>query len=957
MPVFEENEGRKNDLWSVLSELAARLGEQDALLAPNRAPLSFAGLRSRIAAAKEDLNRLGIGRGERVAIALPNGPEMAVCLLGGIACTIAAPLDPSCTKQEFRHYLGRLRPKALILPAASVTPAREVAEELGVRTIELVADLSAAAGTFTLTAAGAAPCPDASWNVAEDVGIILLTSGTTARQKLVPLKPRNLVAYARGINAIFRLGPGDRSLLLMPLFHGAGLKSSFLIPLLNGAAVVCLPRFDVASFFRHLDLFRPTWLTAGYALHHAILEGASAHRDVIGRARLRFIRSGTGRLDPEVKSGLERTFGAPVIEQYSSSETGVITCSPLPPEPGKPGTVGRPVINEVSIMAPDGTILGKGEEGEIVVRGPSVFAGYLDDPQANRAAFIDGWYRTGDLGRLDVDGFLAITGRTKDVINRGGKKISPPEVEAVLAGHGAIRDIRVFGVAHPSLGQEVVAAAVVREGTSVNEADLKAFAAVRLGDFKVPRRIFFREAFPLGASRKLDLRRLVHECELLLQAERSASALAPGRPLSPTEEAVHELWCQALGKERVGVDEDFFLLGGDSLKAVELLLSIEQRLDVEIPPGAMYGEGATVSRLAATVDRLRARPGLAGQPEAASADAAPAARSSRRARAALHPQDLVTLATLFALAPVAWLLPRQAWPMVCRALAKAHAALKGLPAKGLDEALARLEVPLTPAEMQRQFLFGVYEDIIMTLREHLPLAWRPAIRLHGTEHIRAARAAGRGAVLWSCPSPGGGLISKKALKAAGVDVVNLRSAIHPYSGSRFGMQLLNQLRTRVEDRYLADTVTLRGPDGLAAFQALRAHLEANTVISIAANGSEGTPFELPFLGGTLKLSLGAPTLAALHGAPLLPVFTAADGGGGFEVVVGPPVEARSGGYAGETARELARGYVGILEAHLRQHPADWRGWFMSHTWSPSAVATCAAARPVRRHTSTSAGAG
>ena len=304
------------------------------------------------------------------------------------------------------------------------------------------------------------------------------------------------------------------------------------------------------------------------------------------------------------------------------------------------------------------------------------------------------------------------------------------------------------------------------------------------------------------------------------------------------------------------------------------------------------------------------------------------------ARAMVSVGDIATVLTLVGLAPAAWLLPRQAWPALCDALARVHVALRGLAAEELDESLAKLDAQLNSTQLQRRHLSGVYQDIMMTLREHLPVASRPAIRLLGAEHISAARAAGRGAVLWSCPSPFGGLIFNKALKAAGIDLVNLRSAIHPYSGTRFGMKLLNPVRTRIEDRYLAGTVTLEDAEGLGALQELRRHLEANTVISIAANGSEGTPFEMPFLGGTLKLSLGAPTLAALHGAPLLPVFTTADGTGGFEVVVGPPVEAKSHGYAGETARELARAYAEILEAHLRRHPSEWRGWFMRHTWSP-----------------------
>ncbi|MGH8679911.1 MAG: AMP-binding protein [Burkholderiales bacterium] len=919
-----------SDLWSVFSDLAARLGENDAILAPGRSTLTFAALKNRIATTKEDLNRLGLGRNDQVAITMPNGPEMAVCLLGTIACAIAVPLNPSYTRDEFRQYFARIRPKALIVPAGAATLAYEVAAELGLRTIELAADTSAPAGTFTLAGRPAGACADPSWNTGDDTGIILLTSGTTSAQKLVPLKPRHLVAYAQGINVVYGLGPTDRSLLVMPMFHAAGLKSSFLAPLLNGAAVVCLEEFGVSSFFRNMDVFRPTWITAGYAFHKAILEGVDAHRDAVERSRVRFIRSGTGSLDTAVKRGLERAFGAPVIELYSSSETGAIACSPMPPEQGKAGTVGRAIFNQVAIMGPGDALLPADEEGEIVVRGPSVFEGYLDDPEANNAAFVDGWYRTGDLGRLDPDGFLTITGRTKEVVNRGGEKISPREIEVVMAEHHAVRDVKAFGIPHLSLGEEVVAAVVLRGGMSASEADLKAFAGKRLADFKVPRRIFFRDALPLGASRKLDVRTLVGECEEILKAERARPEPGPARPLSSTEAVVRDLWRKVLEDDRVGVDDDFFLRGGDSLKAVELLVSLERAFAIELPVEALYGEAATVAKMAARIDRLRAGPGRQPEDRRDASTAGP----RRRDRPAFSVSDLATSLTLLGLAPVAWLLPRQAWPAVCGALARTHVALRSLRAAAdLGEALRRLDVPLTSEELQRRFLSGAYEDIVVTLREHLPIAWRPPILLQGAEHISAARAAGRGAVLWSCPSAFGGLIPKKALKAAGVELVNLRSAIHPYSGTWFGVKLLNPVRVRIENRYLAGTVTLGGADGLSALQELRGHLEANAVITIAANGSEGTPFEIPFLGGTLKLSLGAPTLAALHGAPLLPLFAVAGGAGGFEVTIGPPIQAQPGRHAGETARELARGYARVLEAHLRRHPADWRGWFMRHTWT------------------------
>jgi acyl-CoA synthetase (AMP-forming)/AMP-acid ligase II/acyl carrier protein/lauroyl/myristoyl acyltransferase len=907
----------------VFSSLAQRLPDEAAILAPERAALTFGGLLARIAQTKDELNRLGIGRGDRVAIALSNGPDASVCVLACMACASAAPLDPSCTEHEFRAYLGRVRPKALILPRDAIrTTAHAVADELATPTIVLTPELAAPAGTFALTGSARA-CRDPGWNTADDTALILLTSGSTSRQKLVPLKSRHLVANAFANGTLFGLSRGDRSLHVMPLFHGAGVKSSLTVPLLNGTAVVCLPAFEVSSFFRYLDLFRPTWFTAGYAFHQAILDAAPAYRECIERSRLRFIRSGTGRLDPDVMRGLEQAFRVPAIEQYSSSETCTIASKPLRPARAKPGTVGVRVLNEFAIMGPEELFLGADEEGEIVVRGPSVFDGYLDDPEANAAAFVDGWYRTGDLGRIDAEGFLTITGRTKETINRGGEKISPREVETALAAHPAIGQIKTFGIPHPTLGQEVAAAVVLRQGTSPTETELRTFAATRLADFKVPRRIFFRSAFPLGSSKKLDLRRLVRECEALMEEERNVGAVS--RSLSATEERVRDLWCKALGKPRIGVDDDFFLLGGDSLKAVELLLLVEEAFGVQIPASALYGEGATVAKLAAVVDRL-----LTGEAFAAQATRTP----DRPGRVRFYANDLVTALTLLTLTPAAWVIPSNRWRPICQAIARAHIALKGSPAPDVEEALARLDVDRTPHELRLHFLSGIYHGILMSLREHLPAAWRPPVRLDGAEHINAARAAGRGAVLWSCPTSIGGLIAKKALRGAGFEVVSLRSAIHPYSASWMGAKLLNPASNAVEDRYVAEAVIVPVSDGLGAFQQLRAHLAANRVVSIAANGAEGTPYQMPFLGGTLKLSLGAPMLAALHDAPLLPLFAAMDAEG-FEIRIGKPISATRGQNVGETARELARAYVGVLEAHLRRHPADWRGWFMPNTWTPS----------------------
>jgi len=410
-PARDDDAG--SDLWSAFCGLAESMGDYHALLAPGRDSLTFRDLRDQIAATRNTLNRWGIGRGDRVVVVLPNGPEMAVCFLAITASAIFTPFNPAYTEDEFRRYIARIQPKLLIVPSDSETTARKAAESLGVTTIELVVEENRPAGHFILRGGIESSCADPNWNTINDVALILHTSGTTAQQKLVPLKQRHLLTYARGINRFYRLDSTDRCLTLNPMFHGAGLKGGLLVPLINGSAVVCPPE-GLDSFFKYLDVYRPTWYTAGYTIQNAILREAGAHRSIVEASRLRFIRCGAGRLDPKVQRGLETIFRAPVIQQYSASEASGITCNSFPPAVRKPGSAGIPVINEVAIMDFNGSFLPTGEEGEIVVRGPSVFDGYLDDPEANAAAFANGWFRTGDLGRFDADGFLMISGRISD---------------------------------------------------------------------------------------------------------------------------------------------------------------------------------------------------------------------------------------------------------------------------------------------------------------------------------------------------------------------------------------------------------------------------------------------------------------------------------------------------------------------------------------------------------------
>ena len=498
-------------MHNTLTELLAR-GADDAvaLSAPGRLPLTHGGLRASIARTLERLNALGIGRGDRVAIVLANGPEMASCYMACASGVASAPLNPAYRADEFEFYLSDLDAKALIVERDSTSPAIAVAGKLGVRILDLAADAAQPAGLFTLEprdagpgAAGAA-AERPGFAQGDDISMVLHTSGTTSRPKIVPLSQRNLAASAQHIAHTLQFVPGDRGLNIMPLFHIHGLIAGVLAPLAAGSQVFCTPGFNALKFFGWMDEARPTWYTAVPTMHQAILTRAGRSADVIARHPLRFLRSSSSSMPPQVIVELEEVFGAPLIESYGMTEaTHQMASNPLPPAVRKPGTVGIAAGPEIAIMAPDGTLLARGETGEIVIRGPNVSAGYESNPTANAEAFAHGWFRTGDQGVMDADGYLSITGRLKEIINRGGEKISPREVDEILMDHPAVAQVVCFGMPHPKLGEEVAAVVVLREGQQASERELQSFVAIRAADYKVPKKILFMDEIPKGATGKL----------------------------------------------------------------------------------------------------------------------------------------------------------------------------------------------------------------------------------------------------------------------------------------------------------------------------------------------------------------------------------------------------------------------------------------------------------------------
>ncbi|MBL8709523.1 MAG: AMP-binding protein [Rhodospirillaceae bacterium] len=473
-----------------------------AIGAPDRHILSRGELARLVARTGAALRAIGIGQQSAVAIVMPNGPEMATAFLAVAASAVAAPLNAAYRADEFDFYLADLNAKALILPAGADSPARDVAAKRSIPVIELAPDLAAPAGAFTLSipfVEGAAPNPSP-----EDVALVLHTSGTTSRPKIVPLTHRNLATSAGNIARTLKLTPADRSLVIMPLFHIHGLVGALLSSLHAGGSVYCPAGFNALKFFAQLDESEATWYSAVPTMHQTILARAKVNAEIIARRRLRFIRSSSASLPPPVMKELEEVFGCPVIESYGMTEAAhQMASNPLPPASRKPGSVGIAAGPEVAIMAPDGKLLKAGEIGEIVIKGANVTPGYANNPKANEEGFRDGWFRTGDQGIMDAEGYVSLTGRLKEIINRGGEKISPREVDDVLMEHPAVAQIVTFALPHDKLGEEVAAAVVLNEGAQASERDLRDFAAKHLADFKVPKKIVFLAEIPKGATGKL----------------------------------------------------------------------------------------------------------------------------------------------------------------------------------------------------------------------------------------------------------------------------------------------------------------------------------------------------------------------------------------------------------------------------------------------------------------------
>lgn len=459
--------------------------------------VTYQQLRDQVVEMADALASLGIERGDRVATYLPNGLPAIVSFLAASVAGTAAPLNPGYREDEVSFYLEDTGAKVLLCPA-DATAARKAAETRGVPVYALEMD-----ETGYVRILGTPGGKTASPPSPDDVALILHTSGSTGRPKRVPILHRNMAASTHNIVAHYGLTQNDVSLCVMPLFHVHGLVASTLSTLLSGGTVVVPNKFSPLSFWRTVRDTGATWYSAVPTIHNLLLARAGDDKPA-GAEGLRFIRSCSAALPPEMMARMERVFGAPVLEAYGMTEAShQMASNPQPPQARKAGSVGPGTGVGIGIMDEAGNLLPQGERGEIVIQGPNVVPGYENNPEANEKSFTNGWFRTGDQGFLDEDGYLTLTGRLKEMINRGGEKIGPREIDEVLLAHPAIAEAVAFGVPHPGWGEEVAAAVVLKEGETATEAAIIAFCKERLADFKCPKKIYITTTIPRTATGKI----------------------------------------------------------------------------------------------------------------------------------------------------------------------------------------------------------------------------------------------------------------------------------------------------------------------------------------------------------------------------------------------------------------------------------------------------------------------
>ncbi|MDR7239960.1 AMP-binding protein [Neobacillus drentensis] len=565
--------GNNQNIIKSIFRYAEMSPNAQAILCTDESPLTYHQLLNSISKIADKLIQSGVNKKDRIALVLKDGPEMAKLFITIAGIATCAPLNPRYTYDEYKFYLSDLKAKFIILDDG-ITSAIEAAKELGLNILYL-SDLRSVWRAKEKPEDHLQEKLMQSFTGSDDTALVLHTSGTTARPKIVPLTHRNLNYSMHNIASSLKLTNRDCCLNVMPLFHIHGLVGGLLSSLVTGGSVVCIRGFDPQLFYQNLKEFSPTWYSAVPSMHQAILvqgkKGSISHS-------LRFIRSSSAALPPQVLAELESFFEVPVLEAYGMTEAShQMAVNPLPPGNRKIGSVGRAAGCEIAIMDQQDQILGLDQMGEIVIRGENVIKGYENNPAANASNYSNGWFRTGDQGYLDLEGYLYINSRIKELINRGGEKISPREVDEAILRHPAVLQVASFGYPHPTMGEDVAAVIVKHPDKQVNEKEIRKFLTAYLANYKIPSKIIFANEIPKGPTGKIQRVSLAEKLGIIAV---DSHALEHKNPANEEEKVIAEIWGEVMELQKISTDEDFFSLGGNSIQVMQILARIHEETSV-----------------------------------------------------------------------------------------------------------------------------------------------------------------------------------------------------------------------------------------------------------------------------------------------------------------------------------------------------------------------------------------
>lgn len=534
--------------------------------------ISYADLWSRITLISSKVQNFSnlSSQKQRVGVIHENGPGMAILLLAISNVAAALPFNPTYSVNELKSYFSITHLDGLVLPKSGFYEVEALANEMNIPVLRI-------AWNNPLERISTNELKHLKISSPEDTAIVMLTSGSTGQSKVVPLTHKNICTSAYQVCKSLNLKTEDKCLCMWEQYHIGGLVDLLLSPLLSGGTVIITSGFSVDDFFKLLENKKPTWFQGVPTSLNALKLHAKKENLTLTKSSLRLLRSVAAPLSKELQNELEELFNIPVIQTFGMTEAGpLITSTLLPPYKRKIGSVGKPCGTEVAIFSFESEVLPEGKEGEVAIKGENVFSGYEND--SNPSTFKDGWFFTGDLGYLDKDGDLFLTGRIKQLINRGGEKINPQEVDNQLLQHPDIVEAACFGVHHPTLGEDIMAAIVFHQGKSLDTEIIRAYLSEKLATFKIPSKIIVIDKIPLNNVGKVDR---IQCSKLALQHSNKSDSLA--LPQTDIEKVLADIWMKELDIETININDNFFEIGGDSLSSAKIILLVEEYFNIKIP--------------------------------------------------------------------------------------------------------------------------------------------------------------------------------------------------------------------------------------------------------------------------------------------------------------------------------------------------------------------------------------